>query len=67
MPIFEFTCEKCGKTYERWVKLSDDSLPTFCMNCGGKLYQVISKTSFILKGSGWEKDGYSNKGGLDDA
>lgn len=33
MPIFEFTCNDCGKQFEKIVKASADSSPE-CPECG---------------------------------
>jgi predicted nucleic acid-binding Zn ribbon protein len=29
-----------------------------CKKCDGEIERIIQKTSFELKGMGWEKDGY---------
>lgn len=40
MPLYDFNCQKCGKTYELLVKLS--STPV-CPDCGGSLEKLLSK------------------------
>lgn len=62
MPIYEYRCTKCHKTFERFQKITDDPL-TDCPDCSGKVERLISSTSFSLKGSGWYKDGYSSSRG----
>ncbi|OQX61805.1 MAG: FmdB family transcriptional regulator [Desulfococcus sp. 4484_241] len=52
MPIYEYECLSCGKTYEVWQKITDKPL-TKCEVCSGKLRKLISHSSFHLKGSGW--------------
>jgi putative FmdB family regulatory protein len=52
MPIYEYECEKCGKTFEIFQKMSDKPL-TECQICKGKLNKLISQCSFQLKGTGW--------------
>lgn len=52
MPIYEFKCKECEKTEEFLLKFSDPK-PTTCSSCGGEVAQLISQTSFALKGSGW--------------
>lgn len=52
MPIYEFKCKECEKTEEFLLKFSDPK-PTTCSACGGEIAQLISQTSFALKGSGW--------------
>ena len=66
MPIYEYTCEACGHTFEEIQKFSDDPL-TECPRCReDALKKNITASAFILKGRGWYKDGYSNKGGGDE-
>ena len=57
MPIYDFKCKSCEHTFEVLQKYSDDNPP--CEECGKDTERLISKTSFILKGGGWYKDGYS--------
>jgi putative FmdB family regulatory protein len=62
MPIYEYACEKCNKHFEIMQKITDESLTT-CSDCKGKLKKKMSKTSFVLKGTGWYATDYaSNKG-----
>ena len=59
MPTYEYECQKCGKREELHQKL-DERIPPVC--CGDKMMTLIGKTSFVLNGNGWSRDGYS-KGG----
>lgn len=59
MPIYEFKCEKCEKTEEFLLKFSE-AKPTTCSSCGGPIHQLISQTSFALKGSGWYVTDYKS-------
>jgi putative FmdB family regulatory protein len=52
MPIYEYQCEKCGKFFEIFQKMSDKTL-TECKECKGKLNKLISNCAFHLKGNGW--------------
>ena len=52
MPIYEYECTECGKTFEIFQKMSDDPL-TECRVCKGKLTKLISNCAFHLKGTGW--------------
>jgi len=62
MPIYEYACEKCNKHFEIMQKITDESLTT-CSDCKGQLKKMMSKTSFVLKGTGWYATDYaSNKG-----
>jgi len=60
MPIYEYQCEKCGKTEEVIQKFSDAPLTT-CSHCSGKLHKLISQSSFHLKGTGWYVTDYADK------
>ena len=58
MPIFEYECEDCHKITEVWMQSPAERLVA-CLKCGGKnIHQIISKTSFHLKGGCWGKDNY---------
>lgn len=59
MPIYEYQCEKCKKSFERFQRISDKPLEN-CPDCDGAIKRLISQTSFSLKGGGWYKDGYSS-------
>ena len=61
MPIYEYSCEKCGKHHEIMQKITEKPL-TICPSCGGKMKKMISNTSFVLKGSGWYVTDYAGKG-----
>ncbi|MFH1831162.1 MAG: zinc ribbon domain-containing protein [Pseudomonadota bacterium] len=57
MPIYEYNCKSCGKRFECMQKISEPPIAP-CPKCGGTADRIISKTSFLLKGGGWYKDGY---------
>ena len=60
MPIYEYSCKKCGKHIEIIQKFSDKPLRT-CPDCKGRLSKLISRTSFQLKGTGWYVTDYARK------
>jgi putative FmdB family regulatory protein len=60
MPIYEYTCQKCGAHLEVMQKISDKPLARHA-RCGGKLAKEWSQTSFQLKGSGWYVTDYAGK------
>lgn len=62
MPIYEYTCRKCGEHIEVLQKISDKP-PARHAQCGGKLEKEWSQTSFQLKGSGWYVTDYSGRKG----
>jgi putative FmdB family regulatory protein len=61
MPIYEYSCQSCGKTIDVLQKVSDPT-PEACTACGaaGSLTKLVSRSSFVLKGGGWYADLYSS-------
>ena len=69
MPLYEYTCERCGASVEK-LQSRGAAPPQECPSCGaqGTLHRGISKTSFHLKGGGWYVTDYTSpKGGGGDA
>ena len=67
MPVYEYACEKCKHEFEAEQRISDEPLRT-CPKCRArKVKRLISRTSFVLKGSGWYSDLYSSPGAKKDA
>jgi putative FmdB family regulatory protein len=62
MPIYEYLCPHCKRIQEIMHSIKESPL-IFCDVCeaGKSTYSVrlVGSSSFILKGSGWAKDGYS--------
>ena len=61
MPIYEYECSDCGKQFEVFQKFSEEPLSR-CHDCGGHVHKLISRTSFILKGTGWYATDYASPG-----
>jgi putative FmdB family regulatory protein len=61
MPLYEYRCSKCGKTFEVLQKFSDAPVKKH-PGCGGKVEKLISASGFQLKGSGWYATDYAAKG-----
>lgn len=59
MPIYEYECPNCGKQYEIFQRFNDEPLSR-CSECGGHVHKLISRTSFILKGTGWYVTDYAS-------
>ena len=59
--IYEFRCEECNKIMSESLPITSRKEKTVCLFCGEVSKRIISKNSFILKGEGWAKDGYSRK------
>lgn len=72
MPIYVYECE-AGHTFEREQKIAEDPIED-CLAwvwvrdhlgeriedyCGEPCHRIMAPTGFVLKGSCWEKDGYS--------
>ena len=63
MPLYEYQCSKCQKTFEAIQKFSDAPLEV-CSLCGGKpVSKMMSRTSFQLKGTGWYASDYKKPKG----
>jgi putative FmdB family regulatory protein len=59
MPVYEYACKACGHEFEREQRISDPPVKK-CPSCGAlKARRQISRTSFVLKGSGWYSDLYA--------
>lgn len=70
MPIYEYRCNTCGKTFEALQKFSDDPF-TLCgqaeslvceHNREGKVERLLSSPSFQFKGSGFYITDYAKSG-----
>ena len=59
MPTYSYKCSECGVCHEVSHKISEGA-PKQCPACKkpGTLEAQIQLTNFVLKGSGWGKDGY---------
>ena len=60
MPIYEYKCPKCG-VVEVTQRITEAPLKK-CPNCKSKVERMISRSSFVLKGTGWYATDYANKG-----
>jgi putative FmdB family regulatory protein len=60
MPIYEYQCGKCGKSFEVIQKMSDKPLKKH-EGCGGALTKLISAAGFQFKGTGWYVTDYARK------
>ena len=62
VPIYEYECLQSGHRFDEWQKIDAPPLQV-CKVCGAKVRKLISRTSFLLKGGGWYKDGYASSNG----
>jgi putative FmdB family regulatory protein len=65
MPLYEYQCAKCGKTFELMRKFSDPPV-TVHEECGGAVEQLLSAPAFQLKGTGWYITDYAKGGKKED-
>ena len=61
MPLYDYKCHKCGKSFEVRQKFSDELL-TVHEECGGELERLISAPALQFKGSGWYVTDYARNG-----
>jgi len=59
MPMYEYQCTVCTHITEE-LNPTDKHIIQ-CPVCDSQAERIISLSSFTLKGSGWYKDGYTNK------
>lgn len=59
MPLYEYQCEKCGKTFEVIQKFSDAPVETH-EECGGHVHRLLSAPALQFKGSGWYVTDYAH-------
>lgn len=63
MPHYDYQCEKCGKVFEEFHKMSEQP-ELKCPSCGGKPKRMIGGgAGIVFKGSGFYKTDYKNSGG----
>ena len=60
MPTYKYHCFKCEVSFEVEHGIKEDP-EVKCAICESSehVIRLISRTSFVLKGKGWAKDGYS--------
>lgn len=61
MPIYEYSCIKCGSRVETLL-LVKDSEPIECGSCSGSLRRVISPCAAHFKGPGFHVNDYVKTG-----
>jgi len=64
MPLYEYACENCQKTFEVVQKFSDAPLEK-CPECGSSVKKLMSLGGFDLKGAGWFTTDYKKKSSSD--
>jgi putative FmdB family regulatory protein len=62
MPIYEYKCDSCHKTFEKIQKVSDPKCKK-CPSCGGKVRKLVSSPAIQFKGNGFYINDYPKKSG----
>ena len=58
MPTYEYECEKCGTTFERFQSIKEKPVEK-CPKCGGPVRRLIGAgAGVIFKGSGFYATDY---------
>jgi putative FmdB family regulatory protein len=52
MPIYEYECRDCNRTFERLQHFTDEPVKV-CPECGGPVQRIIQPVGIIFKGSGF--------------
>ena len=60
MPLYEYTCDACGRQFELIRKFSDPPLEK-CPTCGGTVRKLVSSPAFQFKGTGFYITDYAKK------
>jgi len=62
MPTYEYRCNKCGKRFDLFQKMSDRPIET-CPYCKGDVTRIIGAgMGIIFKGSGFYETDYKHNG-----
>lgn len=60
MPVYEYSCNKCGKITETFQKVHDPPLKR-CGDCGGDVSKVFHPAGLVFKGSGFYVTDYGQR------
>ena len=63
MPLYEYSCEKCGRyaqTFHATFSDADMAKPPLC--CKIKMKKLIGPANFILKGKDWPSKTFRERG-----
>ena len=53
MPVYEFSCSVCGKTFERNIPFEAEHTDIHCPSGHKKVHRVYSSVPIVFKGSGF--------------
>jgi putative FmdB family regulatory protein len=63
MPLYEYSCHRCGKTFDVRQKFADKPLVVH-EGCGGEVGRLFSAPALQFKGTGWYVTDYGRGGKL---
>jgi putative FmdB family regulatory protein len=61
MPVYEYTCLRCGHCFEQRRKATDPPASR-CPECRGKVKRVYQPVGIIFRGSGFHVTDYGRSG-----
>ena len=59
MPLYEYSCRRCSKTFEVRQKFAEEPL-TVHEGCGGEVERIIFASALQFKGTGWYINDYGS-------
>lgn len=62
MPLYEYRCRSCGRTFERIQKVGDEPVRE-CPYCGDEVDRLLGIPALQFKGSGWYVTDYGRGNG----
>lgn len=60
MPLYEYRCRACENVFEYMQGVSEGPKRK-CEGCGGRLEKLVSRSGFVLKGTGWYETDFKGK------
>ncbi len=57
MPTYEYKCDSCGHSFEKFQSIKDEPLRT-CEACGAEVRRLFGTAGIIFKGSGFYVNDY---------
>ena len=62
MPLYEYRCQTCERSFERLERASEPKNGT-CPDCGGTARRLLGAPALQFKGSGWYVNDYGKGNG----
>ncbi|MEM7248899.1 MAG: FmdB family zinc ribbon protein [Acidobacteriota bacterium] len=60
MPLYEYRCDSCEQLFE-YIQSINSRPKRKCEVCDGKLEKLVSRSGFVLKGTGWYETDFKGK------